>query len=108
MSGREITYAQVLDAFVRIAAEESENARRESQRWRARLDEEWRQALAALESALDEKLRRLEAAHEDIVAENGRLRRENDELRAQCAKSRETKGPLDFIKTQRDADQPPQ
>ena len=42
-----------------------------------------------------------------MVAENG-CNRENNELRAERAELHEAKGLLDFVKTQRNPDQPPQ
>jgi len=39
---------------------------------------------------------------------NNNLKAENSKLRAVCAELHEAKGMLDFIKTQRNLDQPPQ
>jgi DNA anti-recombination protein RmuC len=141
MSGREITNAQVLDAFIRIAAEECERMCKVSQQWRAKWAEElqqwraerveqleqWRSErrdqLQQLRAELIEefeqrqeqllaKLDELQAAYEDkvrtLVAENGRLQQENNELRAECAELHEASGLLDYIKTQHDPDRPPQ
>jgi DNA anti-recombination protein RmuC len=145
MSGREITNAQVLDAFIRIVAEECERMRKVSQQWRAkwaeelqqwraervdymrkefeRLRSERREQLQQLRVELIEefeqrqerllaKLDELQAAYEDkvraLVAENGRLQQENNELRAECAELHQAKGLVDYIKTQHDPDRPPQ
>jgi cell division protein FtsB len=54
----------------------------------------------------------LQTAYEDkvrtLIAENGRLQQENNELRAECAELHQAEKLLDYIKTQCAPDQPPQ
>ena len=95
MSGREPTNAQVLEAFMRVVADERESMRRELQKARDEQFQQWQLKLAA----------QMQLRRSELAEENSKLAEEN---RALCAELHEAKTMLNFFKTQRDPDQPPQ
>jgi len=101
MRHREITNEQVLTAFMNVYAEERDYMRKEFQQWEQQLESTLQAQLDELQIVYEDKVRTL-------VAENGRLQQENNELRAECAELHEARGLLDYIKTQCDPDRPPQ
>jgi len=92
MRHREITNAQVLDAFMRVVADERESMLRELRKARDEQLQHWQLKLA-------EELQQLRL---ELAEENSKLVEENNKLRALCAELHDAKTMLNFFKTQRD------